>query len=80
MHPGGVAPGHPRREPGMDGWSFGIRGLRELWWVHQSLLFRLVDASDGQDAVDAIRPEDAELALIVTAEIDEAAPARTGAS
>ena len=48
--------------------------------VHQSLLFRVMGASDSQDAVDAIRPEHTELALIVTAEIDEAAPARTGAS
>ena len=70
----------------MARWSFGIKDLRGfagIWksfgGVHQSLLFRVMDASDSQDAVDAIRPEHTELALIVTAEIDEAAPAMTGA-
>lgn len=45
---------------------------------HQSLPFRLADALNRQDAVDAISPKDAELALVVTAKVDKSAVALAG--
>jgi hypothetical protein len=39
---------------------------------------RIGEISNGKDAVDAVCPKDAELALVVTAEVDEAAAALTG--